>query len=180
VVEFKAESPTKLYAKTIPRHWATGKLLEDLTMEQTITLEGDLAHVQYRMTYKGNAVHQPCHQELPAVFVQPEFDTLVFCEGDPSKDTPLTRKQPGEKNEYITLGEPWVAWADKDGFAVGLLSNKAKRATCYRVSGPAACSYVAPIDTFALTPGLVFDHDAWLGLGRVEELRGQFSQISRN
>jgi hypothetical protein len=180
VIEFKSLSPASLYAKTTPRHWSTGKLLDEVTMEQWIALEGDFAHVRYRVTCSGSmAPHQPHHQELPAFFVQPEFDSLVYCECEPWKDAPLTRKQPGEKNEYITLGEPWLAWADKEGHAVGLLSSKAKRATCYRVGGGAACSYAAPIETFALTPGLVSEHEVWIGLGTVDELRRGFDRLSR-
>jgi arylsulfatase A-like enzyme len=180
VIEFKSDSPTSLYAKTTPRHWASGKLLDEVTMEQWITLEGDFAHVKYRVTCGLNmAAHQPHHQELPAFFVQPEFDTLVYCEGEPGKNAGLMHKQPGDKNEYINLGEPWVAWADKDGLAVGLLAGKAKRATCYRVGGEGACSYVAPIETFALTPGLISEHEVWIGTGAVDDLRRGFDRLSR-
>lgn len=179
IAELNQESPNAIYSKTIPRHWATGKLLTEVSMEQWVTLKADLAHVKYRMTYGGTAAHQPHHQELPAFFAQPEFDTLIFCEGEPWKHAPLTRKQLGEKGEYITLGEPWVAWADKNGFAFGLLTKGAKEATCYRVSGPAACSYVAPIESFALTPGLVIDREVWLGAGPVETLRSAFSRVPR-
>ena len=83
------------------------------------------------------------------------------------------------KNEYVTVGEPWVAWADKEGMAVGLLSSRAKRATCYRVGGEAACSYAAPIETFALAPGLVFEHEVWIGVGAVDGLRRGFDRLSR-
>ena len=166
----------QLYAKTVPRHWATGKLLGEVGMEQWITLEGDLVRVKCRMSYTGSVSHKPHHQELPAVFVQPEFDALMFCEREAS---PLSQRQPGGKNEYITLAEPWVAWVDKEGLAVGVLAHGCKQATFYRTLGPSACSYVAPIQTFALTPGLVFEHEAWLGVGSVEALRKQFIALPR-
>ena len=53
VLEFKSDSPTTLYAKIKPRHWATGKLLEDVVMEQWISLEGPLAQVKFKMTCTG-------------------------------------------------------------------------------------------------------------------------------
>jgi arylsulfatase A len=174
VVEFKQESAMRVAARVVPRHWATGKLLDEVEMQQAVSLEGDLVHVKFHLRYTGKESHKAHHQELPAFFVRPEFETLVICEGDPWKDAALTRKQPGERNEYVTLGEPWLAWADKDGFAVGVLTKGAKRATCYRVGGVAACSYAAPIDTFALTPGLEFEHEVWMGVGKVEELRERF------
>lgn len=177
VIEFKAESATKLHAKTQPRHWANGKALDECVMEQWITLEGTLAHVKFRFAYNGTLTHKPHHQELPAFYVQPEFHTLVFCNGTPWTNAPLIRQQPGEKNEYIKLTEPWVAWADKDDSAIGLLTGGRKQATCFRVPGPAACSYVAPIETFALTPGLVFEHEVWIGAGRVGELRERFRKV---
>jgi hypothetical protein len=86
---------------------------------------------------------------------------------------------PGEKNAYITLGEPWVAWADKDGWAAGLLGERAKRATCYRVAGEGACSYIAPIETFTLAPGSVSEHEVWIGVGAADELRRGFDRLSR-
>ena len=173
VAELKQESATSLFAKTLPRHWANGRLMEEVTMEQWLTLDGDLLHVKFRMSYGGAALHKAHHQELPAFFVRPEFDTLVLCETAPA----LSRQQPGEKNEYFTLAEPWVAWVDKGGFAVGVLSQGAKRVTCYRVPGPAACSYVAPIGTFALTPGLVFEYQAWIGAAPLDALVARFRAL---
>jgi hypothetical protein len=180
VVEFRMESPTKLYAKTLPRHWATGKLLDDVMMEQWITLEDNLAHVKHRMKYTGTAAHRPHHQELPALFAQPEFETLVYCEGEPWKSSPLARKHPGAENEYVTMSEPWLAWEGKDGAAIGLLTRKAGRATCYRRVGEGGCSYAAPIETFALTPGLVVENELWIGLGTVEQLRSEFARVARH
>ncbi|MFZ4765261.1 MAG: sulfatase [Roseimicrobium sp.] len=181
VVSFTAESTTQLYAKTIPRHWATGKLLDECAMEQWITLEGELVYVRFRFTYSGETSHQPHHQELPAFFVEPQFDALVFCDATnaPWTKAALTRKEPGERNEYLRFSEPWLAWVDKTGRAVGLLSPSAKGATCYRTQGAAACSYAAPIDTFALTPGLRHEHEAWLSVGAVEALRARFAALCR-
>jgi arylsulfatase A-like enzyme len=178
VVEVKSTSPTDLYTATQPRHWANGKLLDECLMEQWITLKGPMVHIKYRFTYNGTAAHKAHHQELPAVFVDAAYDTLAFCEGAPWTDAPVTRRQPGEKNEYVTFTEPWLAWVNADDVGLGVLAPRCKMATCYRVPGKAACSYVAPLDTFALTPGLKVEHEVWLTAGSLQAIRERFKTLS--
>jgi hypothetical protein len=179
VVEVKSTSPTDLYVATRPRHWANGKLLDECLMEQWVTLKGPVVHIKYAFTYNGSVSHKAHHQELPAVFVDPAYDTLVFCEGAPWSGAPLTRKQPGEKNEYVNFTEPWLAWVNDNDAGLGVLAPQCKMATCYRVPGKAACSYVAPLETFALTPGLKFEHEVWLTAGKLVEIRERFSEVLR-
>lgn len=176
VLEFKAYSPTSLYARIKPRHWTTGKLLEDVVMEQWITLEGPLARVRFKMTYSGSAAHKAHHQELPAFFVEPEFGTLAYVEGEPWKNGPPTRRNPGEKNEYLKLTEHWAAWLNADDYGVGIFSPACDEATCYRVPGlTGSCSYLAPIKTMALTPGFIFEYEAFMGIGKLQDLRSWFT-----
>lgn len=172
VLESKVEKES-LYAKTRPRHWATGKLLDEVVMEQWLRLDGKLARLKFRLTYTGTKSHAPRHQELPALFVTPKLDTLVFA----GADGKLTRLQPGFPNEYVKLGQPWAAWVDPAGQGVGIGCPHAKEATCYRVRNGNAgdCSYLAPLQTFALTPGLVFEYEAVLALGTLEEIRAALS-----
>lgn len=176
VLEFTPDSPTTLYAKIKPRHWATGALLEDVIMEQWISLEGPLARVKFKMTYAGITTHKGHHQELPAFFVEPEFDTLVYVEGEPWKNTPPTRRKPGEKNEYIKLTEHWAAWLNSSDYGVGVYSPVCDEATCYHVPGKAeSCSYLAPIKTMALTPGFLFEYEAYMGIGKLQDLSHWFA-----
>ncbi len=176
VVSFKVESATKLYAATLPRHWASGRLLDECLMEQWIRLDGPMVHIKHRFTYKGKETHKPAHQELPAVFVDAAYGTLVAPpEAGTSPDVPLRRMQPGEKNEYVKLGVPWLAWVNEKDEGIGVLSPGCDLATCYRVPGKAACSYVAPLQTFALKPGLVFEHEVWLTAGSLQEIRERFA-----
>jgi hypothetical protein len=176
VLESRADKTT-FYARTRPRHWATGALLDDVTFEQWLTLEGGLARLRFKMTYSGTKEHQPAHQELPALFVQPEYDTLVFSE----QSGALTRKQPGATNEYLHLAEPWVAWVNAAGAGIGLHAPHATEATCYRFrdGGVTDCSYVAPLQTFALKPGLVFAYEVVLAIGTVEQLRAVFAKLEQ-
>jgi hypothetical protein len=176
VAELRTTAST-LYARTVPRHWATGEEIGEMVFEQWITLEGDEARVRYRMEYRGERSHAARHQEIPALFVEPEYDTLVLYDGDhPWTDGALTRRQPGFPNEPARLSEHWAAWVDARGQGVGLYVPVATEATTYRYrgGGDSNCSYIAPVATFALTPGVVFDYDLVLALGSVEELRARF------
>ncbi len=160
----------EIYAKVHPRHWATGALLSEVTLEQWLRLDGDLARLRFKMTYSGTKQHKPYHQELPALFVPPKLTTLVLVD----KTGQLSRQQPNFPNEYFILsGEPWLAWVDEKDFGLGLYMPHTQDVTVYRVrnGNRGDCSYAAPIQTFALKPGLVFEYEVALGIGSLQELR---------
>lgn len=171
-----------IHTETRPRHWATGAEISEMTMKQRISLDGDLALLRFKMGYTGAKEHKPTHQELPALFVQPEYDTLVFCEaGKPAwQNASLMKKQPGFPNESVKFSEPWCAWVNGDGQGVGLYFPHTTEATCYRFrgGGKSDCSYIAPIQTFALKPGLVFEYEVVLALGTAEQMRLAFQKIA--
>ena len=183
----KKEGKDSLYVKTKPRQWASGRDVDDMILEQWLTLDGGLAHLKYRMTYTGTAEHQPTHQELPAVFVTPRCDTLVFCEkGSPAwTGAPLVRKlpgPPGAKDGIVKFSEPWAAWVDGDGQGLGMWFPHTDFATTYRVRNAGAdgvgdCSYLAPLQTFALKPGLVFEYETVLAIGSAEQIRAIFTKL---
>jgi hypothetical protein len=176
VVESKT-AENSLYAKIHPRHWATGKVLEEVTMEQWLRLEGKVARLKFRITYTGSKEHRPHHQELPAVFVTPKLDTLAFA----NRDGAIVHKMPGFPNEYETVAEPWVAWVNENDRGLGILCPHTRSITCYRVraGNKGDCSYVAPLQTFALKPALVFEYEVGLMLGTLEEIRTAAPRMSR-
>jgi hypothetical protein len=145
-------------------------------MEQWLRLDQGLARMKFRMTYRGTQAHKPRHQELPALFVSPKLDTLIFA----SADGALARKQPAFPNELVRFSEPWVAWVDARDSGVGLWCPHTQEATCYRVRHDNAgdCSYIAPVQTFALKPGLVFEYDTALMLGHINAIRATFAKLS--
>jgi hypothetical protein len=159
VVIESREEKDELYAKIQPRHWATGALIKEVVMEQRLRLEGGLARLKFKMTYSGEKQHAAYHQELPALFVKPALDTLVFVNADQQ----LTRKQPGFPNDS----------------GLGLWCPHAKEATCYRVreGNQGDVSYAAPLQTFALKPGLVFEYEIVLAIGTVEQIRSVFRKL---
>jgi hypothetical protein len=169
------------YAKTRPRHWASGVLLEEVVLEQWIRLERGLARMRFKMSYTGEKGFKPRHQELPALFVDAALETLVVCPEGSLEWTgaALKRMQPGFPNEYVSVSEPWAAWVDAEDRGLGILFPGTTRLTCYRVregNAKADCSYLAPIRTLALTPGTVVEYEVVIGLGTVEELRKRFGE----
>ncbi len=170
------------YVKTTPRHWASGKLLNECSMEQWAELDGPLLRVRYKFTYQGNVSHQPHHQETPAVFIAPKLSTLItYTDDKPWTSESLTSKTPGWPNEYMTLSEHWAAYVGDDGRGVGVYVPGAQEATCYRYDEGAesACSYIAPLHTFALTPGLSFSFTAYFTLGNADTIRARFASLHK-
>ena len=180
----KRETRDSLYVKTKPRHWASGADVDEVLFEQWLTLDGGLARVKYRMTYTGTAEHKPTHQEMPAVFVMPRYDTLVFCKKGAAAWTgaPLTRTQPGPpgaKDAIVNFSEPWAAWVDGEGQGIGIYFPHTDFATTYRVrdTGVGDCSYIAPLQTFALKQGLISEYEVVLALGDVSQIRAVFTRL---
>lgn len=172
----------KLYARTMPKHWATGADVSDMTMEQWITLKDDVAHVRFKMTYRGKEKHPPHHQEVPAVFVNRALGTLALYSGDkPWTEKAISRLKPGGKNEMHTIAENWAAYIDKDDFGMGVYVSIANQITSYRVSQPGeagACSYFAPIVTFAISQKRNFQYDIYLTIGKIGQIRSRFKAIA--
>jgi hypothetical protein len=172
------ETATESYVKTQPRQWASGLLVEDMVMEQWLKLEGDQVHLRYRMRYTGKIAHKARHQEMPAVFVTPRCDTLVFCDKGTGE---VTRKQPGQPNEYFHTKEPWLAWVDAAQDGMGVYFPGTDFLTAYRVrnGNKGDVSYAAPLRTLALTPGYELEYRAVLVLGKLDRMRQAFSALAK-
>jgi hypothetical protein len=174
--ELKVEA-TNLYSKTQPRHWATGASLPEVGMEQWISLEGDFVRLRARMSYTGTEIHPPQHQEIPAIFLEPEYKVLVLNDGKTER-----RWEPGWPNEHVKLPEHWLIYLDAQGHGIGAFVPAAGEATCYRFGKEgdfSACSYVAPLTTFALTPGKTFEYEAWFTLGSEQAIRDRFVRLAK-
>jgi len=172
-----------IYEKTLARHWSGCVDLPEVMMEEWITLTGKLARVHFKMSYTGTNDHSLQAQEVPAVFVEPQFDTLVVYDGEhPWSGAGASRSRPGWPNESRKMTEHWAAYVDKMGFGMGAYVPIANELTCYRYgksdSKSGACSYFAPITRFAITSGFVFEYDLYLTAGRVEGIRGAFAGLS--
>lgn len=182
VLELKT-GRTEIFARTMGRNWAGCTDLPEAIFEERIRLLGDIAHVRYRFAYSGKTAHALRDQEIPAVFVEPDLDTLVLYDGAaPWTDGPLHRSKPGWPNEGRRPTEHWAAYVGADGIGVGALVPAADTLTCYRFGdGKAehgACSYFAPLARFAIVPGTVFAYDLYLTIGTVDQIRRRFRDIA--
>lgn len=166
-----------LWIRTRPKHWASGEDIADAVMEESITLEGNVAHIHYRFVYDGKVPHPAKAQELPAVFVDYALPNLVVYDGGrPWTNGRLTSVVPGWPNEFRRSDECWAAYVDDDQWGIGVYFPGTVDMTTYRFEGPSGpqgggCSYFAPIKQFAITPGFVYEYDVYLTIGSVDEIR---------
>ena len=172
----------RLYAKTLPKHWASGEDLTDTSMELWVNLYGPVARARFRFAYTGTNEHPVTDQEVPAVFMMARYDTLVLYDGKmPWTAAPVSRSLPGWPNEGRKMTEHWAAYVDGSDFGAGVYVPTAERLTCYRFGRdpghPSSCSYFAPLVRFAIKPGLVHQYDLYLTAGTSTEIRNRFAQI---
>ena len=183
MLEQKHELTTS-WVKSQPLHWATGELLSECTMEQTVTLKDEMLHIRFRFQYAGKETHPAHHQELPAFFVDPHLATLVLYDGEvPWSGAALARTQPAFPNEYKKITEHWAAYVGENDHGIGCYVLVADDLTCYRFGkdrdSPGSCSYFAPIKTLAIVPGFQWEYDVWITLGSANEIRDRFQRVSR-
>jgi hypothetical protein len=183
ILELKMEKE-RIYTKTLPRHWSGCVDLPEVTMEQWIQLTGAVAHVRFKMAYNGTNTHPIQAQEIPALFIEPEYGLLVLYDGaKPWTNGALTRSEPGWPNESRRMTEHWAAYMNHEGFGIGAYVPIASELTCYRYgregTEKGACSYFAPITRFAIKPGLVFEYEVFLTLGKTREIRSAFSALQK-
>lgn len=176
------EGRASFYAKSMAKHWASGADLPEVIFEEWISLTGKVAHVKFRMSYSGTNGHPKIDHELPAVFIEPQYDTLLVYEGtQPWTGGAISRTKPGWPNESRKFAEHWAAYVNTNDFGVGVLVPVADSLTCYRFGDGkrehGSCSYFAPVKSFAITPGLKFEYDVWLTIGSAEEIRNRFATI---
>jgi hypothetical protein len=79
----------------------------------------------------------------------------------------------------IRYSEPWLAWVNAKDSGLGIYCPHTKEATTYRVreGNKGDVSYAAPLQTFALKPGLVFEYEVVLAIGTVEQIRQVFGKL---
>lgn len=182
-VELKA-TPQTIYSKTIAKHWASGADLPDVCFEQWISLSNQVAHVKFKMTYSGTNSHAAADQELPAIFVAPDLDTLVLYAGaKPWSGDVLHRSKPGWPNEKRRMTEHWAAYVNANDWGMGFYVPAANDLTCYRYGDGdekrGSCSYLAPLGHFAIKPSMIFSYDLWMTIGQTGEIRERFGRLRK-
>ncbi len=182
VLELNVKGST-IYSKSYPVHWATGETLTDCLMEQTIELQNAVAKIHFRFTYSGKIEHPVHDQEVPAVFLEPQFKNLVLYAGKkPWSDDALERSLPGWPNERRSISEHWAAYVDDNNFGLGAYVPMANELTCYRFGDGnrehGSCSYFAPLVRLAIKPGFVLEYDVFLAIGKLDTIRHAFHHLA--
>ena len=180
LLEFNRDNKKKtISAKIQPLSWASGVSCPEAIMGVTISLDGSLAKIRFRMDYTGKDQSVIRDQEMPAVFVDAELPNLVY-----SEDGKLKRRIPGWPNQRGKATESWVAYLDDKDWGIGICTPGTETFTCYRFKGDgktgptgSACSYVAPLRRFSLQKGLVVDYEVFLTIGTLEEIRRRFAPL---
>ncbi|MEO6182924.1 MAG: hypothetical protein ABIP71_07500 [Verrucomicrobiota bacterium] len=183
VLELKSTAHS-IYAKTEAKHWASGAALPEVCFEQWISLTNAMAHVQFKMTYSGTNSHRPADQEIPAIFLAPDLDTLVLYVGEkPWSNDVLHRSRPGWPNEKRRMTEHWAAYVNTNDWGIGFCVPVANELTCYRFGDGdekhGSCSYFAPLGHFAVKPGTLFSYDVWITIGKTREIRERFARLQK-
>ena len=173
------EKKKTISARIEPLSWASGVACPEAIMGVTISLDGPLARVRFRMDYTGKDQSVVRDQEMPAVFVDAELPNLVY----PDSGN-LKRRVPGWPNERGKASESWVAYLDDKDWGIGIYTPGTETFTCYRFKGNgktgptgSACSYVAPLRRFSLQKGLVVDYEVILTIGSLAEIRKRFATL---
>jgi len=182
ILEFRKHNLEQtIFSRVQPRHWATGVACPEAVMQQTISLDGEVAHVQFQWTYSGKNQMLVRHQEMPAVFVDAALETLVY--RDQGK---LKRRVPQWPNEYGTASGQWFAYVDNSDWGIGIFTPGTTSFTCYRAKGNgkkgaqgSACSYVAPLRKFSLSGGQVVRYDVYLTLGKLADIEKRFATVQQ-
>jgi len=131
MLEFE-NTGSRIYAKIHPRNWAGKQLLKDVVMEEWIELDDDIARISFKFTYSGTNNHPEMHQELPAVFIDADYDTFVCYGGEnPWTDGALTNRVPSFPNESANCPENWAAYVKND-YGLGVYFPGSEHVTLYR------------------------------------------------
>ena len=182
----------EVYIKCRPRDWGhSGGTTYDY-MENRYRLEGEVLVVKNRFVDFSGWVHPLRDQEVPAFYTVSYLNNYYFYEGDrPWTDGELSLRRnlpfwptdwdactfiPTEGNTEV-----WSAFADDDGYGLGLFTPNIHRTLAGRheydgSKDPAAvsCGYIAPIRKLALKSFEPVEYAYLIAAGQVEDIREQF------
>ncbi|MCC6508437.1 MAG: hypothetical protein IT423_04975, partial [Pirellulaceae bacterium] len=132
---------------------------------------------------QGGQDHTEQHQELPAVFVNPNLKTLVLYSGAaPWTGDMLSRSVPGWPNESRKMTEHWAAYVDDQDHGLGVYVPVSDSLTCYRYGRDErardACSYFAPLGQFAIKADFRWQYDVYVTVGHIDQIRARFAKLA--
>ncbi|MCC6157293.1 MAG: hypothetical protein IT350_04515 [Deltaproteobacteria bacterium] len=178
----KFNDGTTIYVKSIPLQWALDNVPCECVFEQWIELDGNAARVHYKLT-NNRADHTDYgarHQELPAVYTTDRFHRLFSYNGNaPFSGGPVEEiANSGPPWAYFGATEKWAALVQDNGWGLGVYNPDAEQFVggFHGTPGsgdPTASStgYLSPLRTENIRWNTVYEYDAFLILGYVEDIR---------
>jgi hypothetical protein len=179
-----------VYTKTVPIEWfpddkggGIGRPVKtSVTMEQWVSIAPSnwrAFNVRYRIAYNGADKHVNCTQELPAVYVNKDFNHFVYYDG-PSpwsygsvSDTTLALPPP---DRMLYTPERWLTLADKTGFGLTVfVPHQYPYGVGRFIPGNRAedfpTAFYRPMVTHTWLPGLTIEDEFYLIPGHFHESR---------
>jgi hypothetical protein len=108
----------------------------------------------------------------------------MYTDKKPWTSGPLTFIMPGQAGEYHKPTERWAAYVDQaSSFGLGVYTPVATQLVAYRIGAENSTkrsdvSYMAPLVTANVLPDTEFSYEAYLAIGRVDEIRAWFAEIA--
>jgi hypothetical protein len=191
VVEHRNDGK-EIYIRCIPMQWPLDNVPGDCVFETWTTLDGPLIHMRFRCTNQrlDKTGYPPCAQELPAVYTISRLSRLMSYTGDrPFTGDELTHVKNDWRKGWpwtrFTATERWAALVDDDGWGLGVFKDDGGEfhGGIYgdeRSSDPkhGSTAYVAPIHRENFDHNIVYEHETYFMVGRLEDIRKQFNGMA--
>lgn len=192
VLDQRIESGS-LYVKTRPLHWypdrmggsGTRPVPSDVYVEQwvePVPSQPRAFHFHYRITHFGSDYHTAARQEMPAVYTNREFSTLIVYDGDApwtlgALSSP-SLPSPDDPSRFFRTVEQWASFVNKNGVGLTIYSPDSYGyiEAASHLSGSAgsrgwAFNYLRPLTVFGLPAASTVESDLYLILGNYEAAR---------
>jgi hypothetical protein len=185
-----------LYTKCIPMQWDMNNRPAEATMEQWVTLTGNVIKVRNKLIcHRTDAIYGeniPLSQELPAVYPISALNNLYSYFGsDPftgdTLDNPVVEHlEDGFWGRYQDekVTEHWMAFVDDENWGMGVYTPIALNFLAGMFQDPGfesedgPTSYIAPIKTVALKKNDVFEYEYYLVIGELNEIRSEIYELN--
>ncbi len=173
---------TTIYVKSIPKQWALDNVPCECTFEKWITLDANGVKARFRLTNhrSDTTVYPAMDQELPAAYTTDRFHRLFTYTGSsPYTGGALTEiANNGPPWAYFDATEKWAALVDDSGWGMGVYNPRAQRFVGGFHGTPgsgdpqgSSCGYLSPLRTETIYYNTVYDYEAYLVLGWLDDIR---------
>jgi len=189
-----------LYTRTQPMQWypdnkgggTSNAIPTDIVIEQTVSFVPDCpfaVHVHFKITHTGTDIHTNHKQEVPAVYVNEEFNHLIYYDGtNPWTNERVNDVLPprGEATPWLYAPENWAAYVNSQG--EGLAVYVPAQYPYIQAKGAAGgsqvpgheTSYFDPLTTMSFSPGTSYEGDYYVLAGTLAEIRPEIYALHKS